>query len=417
MPSLYHYRYHHQHQQCHQIIVIPTIPPSPLFTLQFEKNFTIEVLDINEAPIALRFTGLQSPNVLENATKGSIVGTLVAQDSDANQTLQFRLDDDSDGAFSLVHSSSQCQSFTNSTIQTSCIVDVLLAKSLNYEKFKLRYITVRVTDDHGLFKVQRFSINVTDCNDAPTDITLSGGSSAVINENAKGVFVGGLETTDEDSTQSWSYNLLRDAGGLFRILGSGIYVSENGSLDYEKESVHVVSVKSMDDGLPPYWMVRNFTIVVADLNERPTNIILSRNIMNENSPPGTVIANITVEDPDNARLFRQHHSCAVIGQNRGKFSINNENLVNTVILDYEKIPSINITIECTDNGSPALKYLKEFTIIVADVNEAPVGITLSSLNVRENLNAGVIGKIFLLFVFVYITLTWFSLTNHTQETI
>ena len=346
------------------------------------------------------------------------MGTLLAQDSDANQTLQFRLDDDSDGAFSLVHTPSQCQSFTNSTIQTSCIVDVLLSKSLNYEKFKLRYITVRVTDDHGSFKVQRFSINVTDCNDAPTDITLSGGTSAVINENAKGVFVGGMETTDEDGSQSWSYKLLGDAGGLFRILGSGIYVSENGSLDYEKESVHVVSVQSMDDGLPPYWMVRNFTIVVADLNERPTNIILSRSVTNENSPPGTVIANITVEDPDNARLFRQHHSCVVIGQNRGKVSINNGgNLVNTVILDYEKIPSINITIECTDDGSPALKYQKEFTIIVADVNEAPVGITLSSLNVRENLNAGVIGKMFLLFVFVYITLAWFSLTNHTQETI
>lgn len=326
------------------------------------------------------------------------MGTLLAQDSDANQTLQFRLDDDSDGAFSLINSPSQCQSFMNSTIQTSCTVDVSLAKPLNYEKFKLRYITVRVTDDHGSFKVQRFSINVTDCNDAPTDVTLSGGTSAVVNENAKGVFVGELETTDEDSSQSWSYKLLVDAGGLFRILGSAIYVSENESLDYEQESVHVVSVISMDNGLPPYWMVRNFTIVVADLNESPTNIILSKSVTNENSPPGTVIANSTVEDPDNARSFRQRHSCAVIGQNRGQFSINNGNLVNTVILDHEKIPSINITIECTDDGSPALKYQQEFTVIVADVNEAPVGITLSSLNVRENLNPGVIGKRFLLFL-------------------
>ena len=348
-------------------------------------------MNINEAPIAVNFTHAQVPEVFENTTIGSIIGTLVAVDSDANQALAFTLDGDSQGEFSLSPSSLQCQSITHDGNQTRCTITLLLSKTLNYELNSKRFITVRVTDNHGLFYVQKFAINVLDCNDAPTNIFLSGGISAVVYENINGSFVGELETSDEDKSQNWSYSVLDDFENLFKVIGNNIYVNTALHLNYEAKSSYILGVKSVDSGVPPYDISRNFTIVVVDINEAPTKITPSSTTIFENSPPGTIIANLTVDDPDNLAIPRQSHSCIVVGQN--KVTIDSGRLVNSVVLDFEKTPYVNISIQCTDSGTPSLKYTQDFTVSVKDKNEAPSDIVLSSLSVLENQESGVIGKL------------------------
>lgn len=347
-------------------------------------------MNINEAPIAVNFTHTQVPEVFENTTTGIVIGTLVAVDSDANQNLTFTLDDDSQGEFSLNPSSSQCQSIIHDGNQTRCTITLLLSKTLNYEVNSKRFITVRVTDNHGLFHVQKFTINVLDCNDAPTNIFLGGGMSAVVYENINGAFVGELETRDEDKSQSWSYSLLYDFGNLFQVIGKNIYVNTASHLNYEAKSSYILGVKSVDSGVPPYEVSRNFTIVVADINEVPTNITLSSTTIFENSPAGTIIANLTVDDPDNLVIPRQSHSCIVVSQN--KVTINSGRLVSSVVLDFEKTLYVNVSIQCTDSGTPSLKYTQDFTVSVKDKNEAPSDIVLSRLSVLENQESGVIGK-------------------------
>ena len=358
--------------------------------LQLEQNFTIEVMNINEAPIAVNFTGAQTPEVFENTTTGSIIGTLVAVDSDANQALTFTLDDDSAGEFSLNPSSSQCQSTVNDGNKTRCTITLLLSKTLNYEENSKRLITVRVTDNHGLFFVQKFTINVLDCNDAPTNITLSGSVSAVVYENIDGSFVGELETSDEDKSQSWTYSLLDDFG-KFKIIGKNIYVKTASHLNYEEKSSYTLGVKSVDSGVPSYEVSRNFTISVADVNEAPTKITLSNKTIFENSVEGTIIADLRVDDPDNLAIPRQSHSCIVLGHN--KVRVDSGKLVSSTVLDYEKMPFLNVSIQCTDSGTPSLKYSQDFTVIVEDKNEVPSDIILSSLSVLENQESGVIGKL------------------------
>ena len=346
-------------------------------------------MNINEAPIAVNFTDAQSPEVFENTTTGSTVGTLLALDSDANQDLKFSLDDDSEGEFSLQPSRSVCQSLPNDRNKTKCTIRLVLSKPLNYEINSVRFITVRVTDTHGLFRVQKFTINVLDCNDAPTNITLGGGQSAVVRENSKGAFVGELETSDEDSSQNWTYHLLNNFG-LFKVVGKNIYIDEGSHLNYEANSTYILNVKSIDNGVPAYEISRNFTIMVTDVNEVPTKITLSNKEIFENSPRGTVIANLTVNDPDNLAVQRQTHSCVVVGQN--KLRIDSGRLISSVALDHERTSFVNVSIQCTDSGTPRLKYKEDFTVTVKDKNEAPSDIVLSSLSVLENKESGVIGK-------------------------
>ncbi|XP_028399274.1 protocadherin Fat 4-like [Dendronephthya gigantea] len=360
--------------------------------LKLAENFTIEVLNINEAPIAVKFTGAQAPEVFENTTTGSLVGTLLAIDTDANQDLKFSLDDDSQGEFSLGSSAAICQSILKDQNKTRCTTGLLLSKPLNYELNAVRSITVRVTDNFGLFSVQKFVINVLDSNDAPTSITLGGGVSAVVPENSDGALVGKLQTSDEDGSQQWKYDLLDDYAGLFQVNGTRIYVSQGRYLNYEKKSKYILTVTSVDNGEPAYGISRNFTILVADVNEAPTLIELSSTEIFENSPPGTVISNVTVNDPDNIVTPRQTHQCVVANHN--KFKIDSGRLVSSMAFDYETTPFIyNVSIECTDSGSPTLKLVQDFTAIVRDINEAPSDIVLSGLTVLENRDKAVIATI------------------------
>ncbi|XP_028399271.1 protocadherin Fat 4-like [Dendronephthya gigantea] len=360
--------------------------------LKLTRNFIIEVLNVNEAPVTVNFTGPQTPEVFENTTTGKIVGTLLALDTDANQDLKFSLDDDSQGEFSLESLGAICQSSAKDQNKTKCTVKLLLSKPLNYEINAVRSITVRVTDNHGLFTVERFDIKVLDSNDVPTSISLGGGVSAVVAENFDGALVGELETRDEDRLQTWIYSLMDDFGGLFRVNGTKIYVSQGRYLNYEKRSKYILTVKSLDNGVPAYGVSRNFTIFVTDINEAPTSIEFSNTEILENSPPGTVISNVTVNDPDNIVSRRQIHLCVVVNQN--KFRINSGRLVSSVALDYETTPFIyNVSIECTDSGSPRLKLVQDFTVTIRDINEAPSDIVLSGLTVLENRDKAVIATI------------------------
>ena len=71
--------------------------------------FTIEVLNVNEPPIKIAITdetGQLSflddrPRVQENSSKGTVVGTAIAYDSDEKELLSFRLDGDANGRFAL----------------------------------------------------------------------------------------------------------------------------------------------------------------------------------------------------------------------------------------------------------------------------------------------------------------------------
>ena len=80
------------------------------------KSFTIEILNVNEPPVSISFAstgGHQSfannaPKVNENSAIGTIVGTLVVYDPDANQKLLVSLDDSAGNRFSVKTSALSC---------------------------------------------------------------------------------------------------------------------------------------------------------------------------------------------------------------------------------------------------------------------------------------------------------------------
>ena len=342
------------------------------------RNFSIIVLDVNEAPVSIELT---RTSVLENTRLGTVVGSLSAKDNDAVQFLTFRLDEDSAGKFSL-QSNVTCQ---NSSLGgTVCATNLLVNGDINYEDASSLDIIVRVTDEKGLFHTEMFNVTVINENDPPTNVTLDGSDSASVAENSINVQIDTLLTDDEDQGQRFTYVLSRNPGGNFEIRGDKLFASRNATLDFESSPSYQIKVISTDNGSPPKSIEVTLVVNLQDVNEKPTDIQLSNNSVQENRLAGAVIGQLSVRDPDR----QQGHVCSITDSANGKVGINNNKItVGSAGIDYEEASSFNLTVLCRDPGG--LTVEKSFVILVQDINEAPTNIALSNDKVQENKKGGI----------------------------
>ena len=103
--------------------------------------------------------------------------------------------------------------------------------------------------------------------------------------------------------------------------------------------------------------------------------------LSENSPNGTSVGTVTAGDPDAG----QTHAFVITGSGNtgGAFAINSGGQItvaNSAALDFETRPSFTLTVQVTDNGTPAMSGTTTVTVNLTDVPEAP------SLNYTNNVH-------------------------------
>ncbi|XP_076730035.1 protocadherin gamma-A11 isoform X30 [Maylandia zebra] len=164
-----------------------------------------------------------------------------------------------------------------------------------------------------------------------------------------------------------------------------------GAVDYETTTSFEIRVKAKDGlGLSSYAKV---IIAVTDVNDNAPVVNLNSltNPIPENTPPGTEVGIINVQDRDsgNNRQVR----CSI--QQGVPFKLvpsikNYYSLVTTGQLDRELVSNYNITITATDEGSPPLSSSKTVQLSVADINDNPPVFEEQSYNayVSENNKPG-----------------------------
>lgn len=365
--------------------------------LQHSEYITIELLDVNEAPIEIKITdegssigfNTSNPHVGENTKFGTTVGTLYSYDGDASASLTFSLDDDSNGTFALKNGGANCQKSSLGKFKVACKQELMVNKLIDYETMDRHHIIVKVTDQGGLYTIQPFTIQVLDYNDAPTDILLDSKHSVRIPEGLKQAQpIGQIHTVDEDSGQQFNYEIVGNSmKKLFEVHQEVLYILDNVELDYETKNMFNLTIKSIDQSgaKSSKSITKTFTIYIDDVNEAPNQIILSSNSFNENSALGAVVANITVIDPDNVGSSRQSHKCSISQSSFSSLEISNHQLiVKEEGIDFEQTQNISITILCSDDGSPVMSLSQDVVLHVVDVNERPVDIILSSNEIVEN---------------------------------
>ena len=298
------------------------------------------------------------PQIKENSRAQTCVGTVVSYDSDSVETLQLRLDDDAFGLFKL-DSKTNCSNVTNIPgFRSMCSRRLLVNGKLNYENKSSHTIIVRSTDNQGLFRVSDFNIRVTDVNDKPTDILLAGQSYAIVKEHQAGTMIEDVTTIDEDIGQQYFYTVLGNNSAMYNMFMSWLFLNRGVEFDYEKQASHTVTLKSTDNGTPPLSVTKIIELRVEDVNEAPTDIILSKDNVTEDSPIGAVVGSLTVMDPDNmgSRGSWQSHVCSVGSGGQGMFKITRNNLVVAQAgLDFERVGDNSFLVDVVQISKELMK--------------------------------------------------------------
>ena len=366
----------------HQITVLATSSDGSTST----ANFTINLTDVNEAPVGpVTDVNAAANAVAENAANGTVVGiTAFAADPDATASVSYSLSDNAGGRFT-INASTGVVTVANGTL-------------LNYEAAASHQIAVLATSSDGSTSTANFTITLTDVNEAAlgpvTDVNAA--ANAVAENAANGTVVGiTAQAIDPDGTDTASYSLSDTAGGRFAINATtGVVTVANGSLlDYETAASHSITVLvTSSDGSTAS---ASFTIGLVDLNEFPISAVTdtdaAANTVPENAANGTPIGiTANASDADGSATI----SYSLFDNAGGRFAIDATTGVVTVadssLLDYEGATSHQITVLATSSDGSSSSAL--FTIALTDVNEAvisPVVDTNAAPNrVSENAATG-----------------------------
>jgi hypothetical protein len=210
------------------------------------------LLDFNQAPTAI---APASSSVAENAPVGTVVATLTTTDPDGDAPV-FTL------ANGCTPAAADNGSFTivGATLSTAIV--------FNYEAPPTaKTICVEATDGQGGSYQQTLTINVTNVNEPPTDITLTG--NTVAEGAAVGTLVGTFSTSgDPETAQTHSYSLEGGDGAAdnskFTIAAGSNELRTNTAVDYSAQSVYYIRVRSTDNGSPAKFFDKQFVINVLD---------------------------------------------------------------------------------------------------------------------------------------------------------
>nr|XP_043895532.1 protocadherin gamma-A11-like isoform X2 [Solea senegalensis] len=257
-------------------------------------------------------------------------------------------------------------------------VEMILQKHLDREKQEFASLWLTAVDGGEPQRSGTMQIHITvlDVNDNAPVFTQTVYKASVEENSIKGTVITKVSASDADKGSNGEVSYIIgniDALNLFHITEDG-HVLLNGPIDFEKARNYEIDIEAVDrGGLSDSCKV---SIEVGDINDNSPviNMISSSNSVGEDSRLNTVLAVMSVNDPDSEENGKV---MCVINKNI-PFDItstagNLYSIVTNSELDRERASEYNITVTCSDEGVPSLSSSVTLTLHISDVNDnAPV---------------------------------------------
>lgn len=221
-------------------------------------------------------------------------------------------------------------------------------------------------------------ISIQDGNDPPE--FLRNHYEATVSEGAEiGTEIIPVQAVDKDvrpQNNQFSYSII--GGNIeqnFKIDPQSGAIEVARHLDRESLSTYSLIVGAIDTGTPPQTGSATVQISVTDINDNGPILDVAnfQGSVYENEPPNTSIAMLSASDPDlppNGAPF----SYAVIGgihQSYVKIQRHTGVLFTTKKIDRELTPTLEVTVQIEDSGTPVMKSNYTISIKVLDRNDNP----------------------------------------------
>jgi hypothetical protein len=275
----------------------------------------------------------------ENAPNGTIVGSVVASDPDASDSLTYSITaGNTNGAFAINATTGQ--------------ITVANPAALDFETTPSFALTVQVEDTGTLTDTATVTIDLNDLDDLNDAPVVNDQTLGPVDENAPlGTVVGTVTASDADAGQSLSYAITGgNTGSAFAIDASTgvITVATPAALNFETAPTFTLTVQVTDDGTPSLSDTATVTIDVNDLDEAP---LLADAVfaVDENAANGTAVGSVPVAEPD----ANDTYSYAITaGDPGGAFAIDNAGnlaVADGSQLDFEAQNSYTLSVRVSDD--------------------------------------------------------------------
>ncbi|XP_074816894.1 protocadherin gamma-A10-like [Natator depressus] len=344
----------------------------------------VEITDINDnAP------GFQSEKLELKISETTAVGTRISlqqsQDPDVgiNSIQIYQLSDNR-------HFSLDVQTRTNDVKYA----ELVLEKSLDREEQAVHDLILTATDggDPVRSGTAQIRVIVLDANDNAPVFTEAIYRARVLENVPKGSTVVSVKATDLDEGVNkelkYSFRTIVEKGSqIFHLDSRTGEVTVVGNLDFEESTLYEIEVQAHDGG--GLFDRSKILIVVSDVNDNAPELTITSlvNSIPEDSPAGTVIALLNVQDLDSGE--NGEVMCSIPSNLPFRLKKLLDNYYSLVIdrtLDREQASNYNVTITATDQGTPPLSSVTSIFLQVSDENDNPPIFNQTSYTsyVREN---------------------------------
>nr|XP_025838258.1 protocadherin gamma-A11-like [Vulpes vulpes] len=339
----------------------------------------VEIMDINDNAPSFQEAEIEI-KVSEHASPGSRFPLPSARDPDVGMNSLQRYQLNPNSYFSL-----QMRGGTDGAENP----ELVLEGSLDREREAAHHLLLTAFDGGDPIHQGAVAIHVVvlDVNDHVPKFTQSVYRVSIPEDLSSGTRVLMVNATDPDEGINgevvYSFrNMESKTSEIFQLDSQTGEVLIRGSLDFEKYRFYEMEIQGQDGG--GLSTTAKVFITVVDVNDNAPEITItsSTNSVLENSPPGTVIALLNVQDQDSGENGQV--SCFI--PNSLPFKLektygNYYKLITNRMLDREQVHSYNITLVAKDQGFPPLSTETHISIKVADDNDNPPTFVDSSYSV------------------------------------
>ncbi|XP_030000831.1 protocadherin beta-16-like [Sphaeramia orbicularis] len=256
-------------------------------------------------------------------------------------------------------------------------VEMILQKPLDREKEEIVSLLLTAVDGGEPQRSGTMQIHITvlDANDNAPVFTQPVYKASLKENSIKGTLITQVSASDSDKGSNGEVSYVignsRSASKLFEVTEDGQLLL-NGPIDYEKAKKYEIDIEAVDQGgLSDYSKI---IIDVGDINDNSPviNVISTSHSIGEDSRSDTVVAVMSVNDPDseengNVRCVINKNIPFVITSTSSNFY----SIITDNELDRERASDYNITVTCSDEGVPSLSSSVTLTLQISDVNDNP----------------------------------------------
>lgn len=368
-----------------------TIRSTDQFGLTKDKNFTVQVLNLNDPPTL---------NVIADQSFNEDSGVHVINLSGISQGFG------ESGSMTVTATSDNPTLFANPipvTYSTPSATGSLNLTPLPNQNGTAT-ITVTVMDNGGTANggvnifTRTFLVTVVPVNDAPTNVVLSNDTIPEIPAGTPlpaNVLVGQFTSTDPDAGDTFQYQLVTGTGSTdnarFVIINDQLFAQ--GPLDFDMQADYSVRVRTTDNSGTGLSFEKVLTIHTTNVNEPATSIGTAPNSISgipnsipENLPANSVVGTLVAGDPDAGETNTFALVSGAGATDNNLFQIVNGQLVSLTTFNYEAKNSYSVRLRVTD--SHGLTFETPVVISITNVNEQPTNIAISNSTLVENTPVG-----------------------------